>query len=211
MSNENLAKVTFLAGATGCGKTFRLRKKLARPRRCRTLIYSPKEKIDNYAALYPGTVICTTANQVLAVMRRAGRGEFHIVFVPSGDRKHREAAFGAICRMAMLAMNVTVVVEEIHTVVQPNWGPDGWSELVMMGRGYGAELFALSQRPASVDKDFFSNLSSISCGRLNFDDDMKVMAKSLRVPLADVSGLVGYSYIERNIATGEVKQFAIKA
>lgn len=204
MSNTNEAKVTGLMGATGCGKSYRLKKLMAKPARRRTLIWSPKEKIDRYADMYPGTVICRTAGQVLAVLRKAGKGPFHIVFVPTLNRAKDEAMFGAVCKFALAAMNVTMVVEEAHTVTKPSWAPDGWSELVMMGRGYGAELFVLSQRPASVDKDFFSNMSSLSCGRLNFDDDVKVIAKSLRVPVSEVMALTGFDYIERNISTGAI-------
>lgn len=206
MSNANQAKVIGLMGATGCGKTFRLVKQLGKPRRKRTLIWSPKEAIDNYAGLYAGTVVCRSAGEVLAVLRRVGKGEFHIVFVPTLVRAKDEAMFGAVCKMAMLARNVTVVVDEAHTVMRPSWAPDGWSELVMMGRGYGAEVFALSQRPAAMDKDFFSNMSALSCGRLNFDDDAKVMARALRVPVPEVMALTGFDYIERDVLTGAVKK-----
>ena len=200
--NEHTAKVIGIMGATGCGKSYFLRKCLGRPVRKRTLIWSPKEAIDNYAAMYPGTIKCTTASAVLAALQRAGNGPVHIVFVPTLNRKKDQALFGVVCKMAMAAKNITVVAEEVHTVTMPSWAPDGWSELIMMGRGYGVEVFALSQRPASIDKDFFSNMSLLHVGRMNFDDDIKTCAKALRVPVADVANLSGYQWIERNILTG---------
>jgi hypothetical protein len=127
----------------------------------------------------------------------------HIVFIPTLDRTKDKALFGAVCKMAMAAGNVTVIAEEVNTVVTPSWAPDGWSELIMMGRGYGVEVFALSQRPASIDKDFFSNMSMLHVGRMNFDDDVKTCAKALRVPVADVQNLTGYQWIERDILTGK--------
>ncbi len=204
--NAHTAKVIGIMGATGCGKSFFLRKMLAKPARKRTLIWSPKEAIDGYAALYPGSVICTTVGAVLQKMKQAGTGPVHIVFVPTLNRKKDQAMFGAVCKIAMASKNITVVAEEIHTVTMPSWAPDGWSELIMMGRGYGVEVFALSQRPASIDKDFFSNMSLLHVGRMNFDDDIKTCAKALRVPVADVANLSGYQWIERDILSGTTKK-----
>ena len=204
--NANSAKVIGIMGSTGCGKSFFLRKMLARPARKRTLIWSPKEAIDNYAGLYAGSIVCTSANAVLTALKRAGAGHVHIVFKPTLNRKKDQALFGAVCKMAMAARNITVIAEELHTVVTPSWAPDGWSELNMMGRGYGVEVFALSQRPASIDKDFFSNMSMLHVGRMNFDDDVKTCARALRVPVAEVQNLTGFKWIERDILTGTTKK-----
>lgn len=202
--NTNTAKVTAILGATGCGKTTTLRALLAKPKRRRTIIWSPKEPIDNYAALYAGSVVVNSASEVLRLVKAAGRGEFHIVFRPRLNREVDQAQFGAVCKIAMAARDVTVVVDELHTVTRPSWAPDGWSELIMMGRGYGCEVFGLSQRPASVDKDFFSNASMIHTGRLAFDEDAKAVSKALTVPWQDVMGLTGFQWIRRDILSGKV-------
>jgi DNA helicase HerA-like ATPase len=202
--NSNGAKVIAIMGSTGCGKSHFLRLMLAKRRRKRTLIWSPKEAIDNYAALYPGSQVVTTAGETLAALKAAGKGEFHLVFKPRLNRKADEAQFGAVCKIAMLARNVTFIGEEIHTVTKPSWAPDGWSELIMMGRGYGAEVFGLSQRPASVDKDFFGNISMIHVGRMAYDDDAKVVGKALGVTPTDVLALTGHQWIERDILTGKI-------
>lgn len=204
--NSNAAKVIAIMGSTGCGKSHFLRSMLAKRRRKRTLIWSPKEAIDNYAALYPGSVVLTKAGDVLQALRAAGKGEVHIVFRPRLNRKLDEQQFGAVCKMAMLARDITFIGEELHTVTKPSWAPDGWSELIMMGRGYGVEVFGLSQRPASMDKDFFSNISMIHTGRLAFEDDAKTVAKTLRVGVADVLNLTGYQWLERDILTGKVSR-----
>lgn len=204
--NDNTAKVIGIMGATGCGKSYFLRKTMARPARKRTLIWSPKERIDNYAGMYPGSKVCTTAAHVLAALKAAKSGPVHLVFKPTLDRKKDSALFGAVCKMAMAAGNITVVAEEVHTVTMPSWAPDGWSELIMMGRGYGVEVFALSQRPASIDKDFFSNMSMLHVGRMNFDDDVKTCAKALRVPVSDVQNLSGHQWIERDILSGTTRK-----
>lgn len=204
--NQHQAKVSAYLGATGSGKTTRMLKALARPKRKRTLIWSPKEAIDNYAALFPGTIVVRTASDCVRALIDAKRGPVHIVFVPKLNRKADEAAFGVVCKAAMLARDITFIADELHTVTKPSWAPDGWSELIMMGRGYGVEVFGLSQRPASVDKDFFSNLSTINVGRLAFKDDVKVVAKTLNLPEQEVAALTGHMWIQRNILTGEIER-----
>ncbi len=201
--NANKAKVVAIMGATGCGKTTYLRRCLAAKARRRTIIWSPKEPIDNYAALFPGSVVVRSAGEVLEVVRAAGTGPFHVVFQPRLNRKVDEAHFNAVCKIAMAARNVTFIADEIHTVTKPSWAPDGWSELVMMGRGYGTELFGMSQRPASMDKDFLGNCSEVWTGRLAYDEDAKAVAKTLRVTPAEILDLTGYQFIHRNTLTGK--------
>ena len=201
--NAHAARVVAIMGSTGSGKTSYLRQVLAKRKRRRTVIWSPKEDIDNYADMYGGQVV-TTAGEALAALKAAGRGPVHVVFKPRLVRAVDEAQFDAVCKMAMLARDVTFIVDELHTVTRPSWAPDGWRKLVMMGRGYGAEVFGLSQRPASVDKDFFGNLSTIHARRLAYAEDAKVVARALAVQPQEVMALTGYQWLERDIQTGKV-------
>lgn len=201
--NANKASVWAIMGSTGSGKTSYLRTLLGKRARRRTMIWSPKETIDNYAAMYGGQVV-STAGEVLALLKAAGKGPVHIVFKPALARATDEAQFDVFCRAAMAARNMAVIVDELHTVTRPSWAPDGWRQLVMMGRGYGCEVFGLSQRPASVDKDFFGNLSAIHARRMAYAEDAKVVARALSVQPAEVQALTGYQWIERDILTGKV-------
>ncbi len=203
--NNQAASFHAILGSPGGGKTTHLVKQLNRRRRKRTLIWSPKEAIDNYAGLYPGSVVCTTATQVLDVLRAAGaKGGFHIVVKPRLSRKDDEKLFHVVCKMALAAGNLTFVAEELHTVTRPSWAPDGWSELVFMGRGYGVEIFGLSQRPASMDKDFLSVVSSVHTRRLSLVEDAKTVAKTIGVKPEEVIGMSGFMWIERDNLTGKV-------
>lgn len=203
--NANAATVVAIMGATGSGKTSELRRRVGKPRR--SIIWSPKEDIDNYAGMFGGTV-CTTAGEVLELLKAAGSGSVHIVFKPRLVRSIDEAQFGVVCQMAMLARNITFIGDELHTVTQPNRAPDGWRKLVMMGRGYGAKVYGLSQRPASVDKDFLGNVSAIHVRRLAYEADAKACAAALGVPYREVLALNGYAWIERNMATGKISRGA---
>lgn len=205
MSNTLEAKFNAIIGATGCGKTHELKKQLAKPARRRTLVWSPKEVIDNYAALYKGSVIVRTAAEVGKVLQAAGaRGEFHLVFVPTLNRKRDEALFSVVCKMAMAAKNLTLIVDELHSVTTATHAPDGWVLVNFMGRGFGVEVFGLSQRPASVDKAFMASLSSIYCGRLPHPPDQKTMSEILGVDVSEVANLSGYESIQRNMLTKKI-------
>ncbi|MFL6675877.1 MAG: hypothetical protein ACJ8LG_21620 [Massilia sp.] len=205
IGNHLEAEIHAVTGSSGGGKTTRVRTLVMKKKRTRTIIWSPKEPIDNYASWYPGSVKCTTAAQVLDIVRAAGpKGKFHIVFVPSLDRKRDEAQFNAVCLIAYHARNLLFLADELHTVTRSNWACDGWSKLVMMGRGYGIHIYGTSQRPANMDKNFLGNASTIHTRRLSEPEDAKTLAKSLGVKAAEVSALSGFMWIERNKKTGVV-------
>lgn len=208
MSNDKAPRFVAIMGATGCGKTTELKARLAKlpkAKQKRTFVWSPKEPLDNYAALYPNSRIVRTAQEVLDVLRKAGKnGAFHLVFQPTLSRKKDEALFDVVCKMLLAARECILIVDELHSVTEPARAPDGWAKLCFMGRGYGLEVFGLSQRPASVDKAFMGSLSEIHVGRLSHPPDHKVVAEILGVDREEVAALVGYQAIQRDMLTGKI-------
>ena len=203
--NELAARFIAIIGKTGCGKSTELKRRLGQKRRKRTLIWSPKERIDNYAALFSGSVICRTTLEVLDVVKAAGKGGgFHVVFVPSLDRARDERAFSTVCKIALEAGNLTMICEELHSVTKPSHAPHGWALVNFMGRGLGLEVFGLSQRPASVDKAFMGSLSELWVGELPYPEDREVIAKTLGVSVAEIEALHGYKSIHKDMATRKI-------
>ncbi|HEX8611943.1 MAG TPA: hypothetical protein VF800_11710 [Telluria sp.] len=204
--NALQAEIHAVTGSSGGGKTTHARKLVMKKKHRRTIIWSPKEGVDNYASWYPGSVICTTAAEVLDIVKGAGkRGSFHIVFKPTLKRAVDEKQFNVVCLIALHnGGKLLFLVDELHTVTKPTGAVDGWSKLVMMGRGLGIEIWGLSQRPASMDKDFMGNASTLHTRRLSYPEDAKALARSLGIKQAEVSALHGFMWIERNNLTGEV-------
>jgi len=203
--NAQEAQFIAIMGATGCGKTTELKKRLAQKKRTRTLIWSPKEAIDNYAALYQGSAVVRSVSEVLQIVKAAGkRGPFHVVFIPTLNKKKDTALFDVFCKIAMAASNLTLIAEELHSVTTPMLAPDGWVKINFMGRSYGVHVFGLSQRPASVDKSFMGSLSYIHVGRLPHPPDQKAIAEVMGIDKAEIASLTGYQAIQKDLHSGKI-------
>jgi len=203
--NQQAAHFVAIIGSTGCGKTTELKKRLSAKKRARTLIWSPKEALDNYAEYYPGTRVSSSVSEVLQVVKAAGKsGGFHLVFVPTLNQRRDMALFDVFCKIALAAGNLTLVVEELHSVTQASNAPDGWRKINFMGRGFGVHVFGLSQRPASVDKAFMGSLSFIHVGRLPHPPDQKAIAEVMGIDRAEVGALIGYQAIQKDFQTGKI-------
>lgn len=208
--NARSARIVAVFGATGTGKSIWTIQQLRKPKRNRLLIWSPKEAQDGHAVTFNAPAV-DTVREAFAVMSPAGTtSPFRLVFRPSINRKTAVKQFDAICAAVLKLGNITLVVEELHTVTQPSWAPDQWSALVLMGRAAGVEIFALSQRPASVDKDLFSNVSMIHAGRVSYEDDAKVLGRVLLVPPSDLLTLPDLHYIERTTSPNETRRGVVK-
>jgi hypothetical protein len=83
-----------------------------------------------------------------------------------------------------------------------NDAPAAWRRLVRRGRKQGISVLAASQRPAEIDKTIFSNASRIRVYRLGYDADQVAASAALGTTRADVAGLQGHDFIERNALAG---------
>lgn len=203
--NQQQANFTAIIGATGCGKTFELKRQLSLKPRPRILIWSPKEAVDNYEGFYSGTTTTSSISDVLRVVSVAGKsGGFKVVFVPTLNQKKDMAAFDVFCKVALAAGNLALIVEELHSVTQASNAPDGWRKVNFMGRAFGLDVFGLSQRPASVDKAFMGSLSFLHVGRLPHPPDQKAMAEVLGIQRAAIAKLTGFQNIQKDFQTGKI-------
>lgn len=199
--NARLAVVHGFFGATGSGKTYAALQTIQGARGNAPLfVWSPKEPADNYCKKF-GLGLAKTASKMVQIGSTCGG----VVYQPKLDDSDK-TAFDIFCKLAAHCAPCIVVVDELHTVTQAGRAPSAWKRLVMMGRSAGVQVYGISQRPASVDKDFISNLSAVWCGRLNYADDVQTLAKLLNVRRETVEGLQGHKAISRNMHTGEVSE-----
>ena len=135
-------------------------------------------------------------------VNRINPSRFHVP--PRGTDKQTKVRFDALCSIAYELGDLTLLVEELQLVTTPSWAPPAWSDCTLRGRHRRLSIIGLSQRPASVDKNFLSNCSTVSTCRLNFEEDVQCMARMLGVARERVLNLPPFAFLVRDMTTGEV-------
>jgi len=96
------------------------------------------------------------------------------------------------------AHGAPVVAEELASVTQPGKAPAAWGNICRMCMGYGADVYAITQRPAESDKTALGNAVLIHSGRFNTPRDRATMAEYLDVPVQEVAAMLPLQFIERH-------------
>jgi hypothetical protein len=198
----NSADVIAVIGATGSGKGVFIKNYELKKSERRMLLW-------DYMREYGSLTDLQTAKLAVALQSLTG-AQFRTAFHPDFDDKTRAKQFDLFCKAAVHAGNLRLVVEELAFVTSPSFAPAGWKMVTSVGRHRGLRVIGASQRPAQVDKAFWSNCTEIHCGFLNYEDDQKVMARTLGVPLSDIQGLKPLEYIHKNVRTKEIKFGRVK-
>lgn len=214
MDNTNRPSIRAYVGGTGSGKGVSVREYLAKQKPARLLVWDPLGEYGYACKLVTGDLAAVGK----ALVAAGTRGAFTIAYWPGPDAGKYAERFALFCRMAWSAGNAEVLIEELSDVTTASFAPQPWARLLRQGRHRGLRLVGCTQRPAKVDKDFLGNNTYVRVFQLNWPDDMQVMAKLVRAPLADVEALVtteGPSetvirYIEREKATGKTTPGTIK-
>jgi hypothetical protein len=199
---SNSADVIAVIGATGSGKGVYIKNYELKKSEKRLLIW------DYMREYGPFTDVQTP--KLVAALQTLTAQRFRTAFHPDFEDKVRAKQFDLFCKAAVHAGNLRLVVEELAFVTAPSFAPAGWKMVTSVGRHRGLRVVGASQRPAQVDKAFWSNCTEIHCGFLNYEDDQKVMARTLGVSLSDVQALQPLEYFHKNVRTKEIRQGRVK-
>lgn len=123
---------------------------------------------------------------------------------PTGNPKDTIARFDAFCALAFHCGDLTMICEELQLVTRPSWAPPAWANCTLRGRHRQLAIVGVAQRPAGVDKNFLGNCNSLSTTRLNWKDDIALVASIMARTPAEVAALERFAYIARNCDTGQV-------
>jgi len=165
----------------------------------RIVVWSPKEKIDNYEGKLDAGHRTTTHRGLIATLKRVGTDDGVIVHVP---RSMSEFGFWARCAYwwAKLGhgkgLQTCIVGEEIADVTSPAKAPEGWGALIRQGLGYGANVYGVSQRPAESDKTLLGNATFVHCHYLRRSGDRKYMAEEMDTTQEALRRLSKYEWLE---------------
>lgn len=203
MSRARAAAVHAVIGASGSGKTSHVMAELRRLKPKRLLVWDTKGEFaaEGYAA-----PVESLSAVVAAVVAAGKAGGFALAFRPRGDDKQMRRAFDVFCGIAFAAKNLTLVAEELADVTTASHAVAGWRRASSQGRTEGLTIYGLSQQPASVDKHFFGNASSVRTGRLNFASHVRAMANVLGVSGDEITNLSPLEWIARDMNTGELSR-----
>lgn len=199
--NHNAANIVAVMGASGSGKSLFIKAELKRLKPARLMVWDFKRE---YAEA--GQV----ARNLSEVLQLARAPRFKLVFQPSHDTATAKNQFDVFCRIAYAAKRLVFVGEELAFVTNPSYAPPGWSMLTLAGRSEGLAIYGASQRPAAIDKNFFGNATTIRTGRLNFRNDIKVLADVLQVSQQQVQALQPLQFIQRDMNTGKMTSGSVK-
>lgn len=199
---KNDASIIAVIGATGSGKGVFIKHYGIKKADKRLLIWDYMREYQGFADL-----VTENMSEVIQAMKGSA---FKIAFRPSFDDKVRAKQFDLFCRAAHAAGNLLMVVEELAFVTTPSFAPAGWKMVTSTGRHKGLRIIGASQRPAQVDKAYWSNVTEIHCGFLNYDDDLRTMSRALGVPVADIQGLEPLAYIHKNVRTKQISFGRVK-
>ena len=199
LPHHNPADITGVIGASTTGKGLYVKRRISSslPRRPGlTLVWSPLEATDRYAALLAAPRV-TTLTGLIGQVRATHGAALAVVYAADLDSAHLEEEFAVFCQLAYRRA-ARVVVEELSYVTTASHAPRPWSKLTTAGSHHQAiEILATAQRPTMIDKNFLGSCSQVRCYRLVFEDDAVRMGKILRVPADELMVLPNRKYFHR--------------
>lgn len=176
-SRANEAFIEVIIGATGAGKTTYLMRELDINKPKRVLIWDDKGEFSDEGYAKP---IKTIAAFVKAI-REAGDGPMKLALIPYGKPSDMVKLYDLFCQAAYSAKRCIVIAEEMSNVCNGgSCNAAGWRMLITKGRTRGFRIYALTQRPALIDKTVLTQATSIRCGILGGESDAKPIANVMR-------------------------------
>ncbi len=210
MNVDRSADILFACGATGAGKSFEIKRRLAAANPGRLIVVDPEREYAGYGYLhehpldfYKATLFPTFRTRLCTSFVR-GKAEAQFDYVCKVVRWHCDPQPGQ--ERPPRVGPVTLVVDELADFVGSSFRdtPDSWQWIVGRGRKHGVALLAASRRPAEIDKCIFDNASTVRAGRLNNTASQRTVADALGVDLAEVRALTGYAFIQVDKNTGTI-------
>lgn len=125
----------------------------------------------------------------LVDLLQATPGPLRVAYRPLQAQKE----FGVWSKAAMTWCKLapcTILAEELSDVTTPGKAPDGWGQLCRQAQGFGAFIYAITQRPSESDKTALGNASLIHCCNMVRAKDRQYMAAEMNVTIEEMDSLM---------------------
>lgn len=196
MAASNDAKIWGVLAASGSGKGLWIKQELRKLRPRRMVVWDYKDEYSEFAH-----TLTHSLETVRRAMLKAGtRGGLVIRYKckPGTNVKQTKAEFEALCRLVQAWGSCVFLAEELSNVTTPSWAPAAWREMTTGGRHELVHIIGVAQNPALIDKTFMSNCTLLHVGPLREHHHRQAVSRSMDVPIAEVTALVQFEYIERD-------------
>lgn len=195
MSVANLANLVAVIGSSGSGKSLWVKTVALPALRRPVLIFDPMRE-------YAGGVCASLSVMVKELRLSSHAADAGVLIYRPNKMRELEKQFETFCGIALAVKNCSLIVEELSLVTKAGYSPPRWREVVTTGRHYGLSVIGTTQRPALVDKTFFSNATMVRVGRLNAAGDKKTMADALDISADRLRELRPLDWLQKDMQTG---------
>ena len=200
MSASNAAQIWAVIGASGTGKGLWIKQQLAALQPARLVCWDFKNEYGDYARPVE------TLEGIGRAMLTAGSGPLRIRYLPRGaGEKNVRKEFETLCELVYAWGQCVFVAEELSNVTTPGWAPAAWRKMTTSGRHEAVHIIGATQNPALVDKTFLGNCTLVHVCALREYPHRQYVARSIDCPLQSVTDLQQFEWIERDYATGELR------
>lgn len=164
------AEIVLAVGRTSCGKTYFVRQRVAKLPKSMLIVYV--DHLDMHKGVKHYSI-----DSLKAGIRA---GQKRVVFVPSDTDEVCRSQFNKVCEIVYKLGHCGFVVEELRRYTSAQKAPKWWSDLTGEGAHHcQVKIYATTQRPSQIDKDFMSNCSEIRSGGFSYDGDAKAVASCM--------------------------------
>jgi len=194
-------KLNLVIGATRSGKTYWTMDQLKKYKR--VVVWD----IKNDPREFKGYVRCTNKLDFVKFLFKARKSDLKITF--SGTA----ADFSFWCRIVYQWANdkaCAIVADELSDVTTISKAPEHWGHIIRKVLCTGSEVYAITQRPAEIDKTTVGNASIFHVHRMSRAKDRKYISDEMDIDVSQVNQLGDRDYIEKNNITQKVTTYKYK-
>lgn len=203
MAATEEARIWGVMAASGSGKGLWIKQFLRTECPARLVVWDYKNEYGEHAK-----PLVSSLEALRRAMLKAGRGPLRIRYKcrPGTTVKQTMAEFEGVCRLVQAWQHCVFIAEELSNVTTPGWAPAAWREMSTGGRHERVHIIGVAQNPALIDKTFLSNCTLIHVGPLREYRHRQAVARSMDLPVQELTELVKFQWIERECDTREVRR-----
>ncbi|MFK5947697.1 MAG: hypothetical protein QM500_02865 [Methylococcales bacterium] len=194
-------KLYLIIGSTRSGKTHWTMKQLEKFDRA--IVWDIKHDLREFK----GFIRCTSMQQLIRLLFEHKDKPLRVTY--SGN----VSDFDMWCKLAYQWANdkkCAIVSDELSDVTTISKAPPAWGQIIRKVLCTGSDVFAITQRPAEIDKTTVGNASIFHVHRMSRAKDRKYIAEEMDISVDMVNSLSDRDYIEKNNITQIVDTFKYK-